>query len=475
MQPQEKLKEFSLSELGHIGLPIFSGVTSSELQNDLNFPNSIKTFKKMQYHSSISSALQLFSLIVSKARWKFIPPERATKKEIKQTKSMNEMMHDMDHTWSDFITEVMSTQLFGFCINEKVYRYRKPQNGSKYNDNIIGWKKLPIRTQETIDKFIMDTQGKEVMGVQQSPGKSTMGYYTGSDINIKLPKEKYLHFKTGRHRGDPFGKSPLIDAYTSWKYITVLEELEAVGVNKDLVGLPVFKIPAKYLSSEASASEKATRAYYENAGRNLHMNRQSSVLLPSDTDPDSKAELFKLELLSIDGKKGYDVTKIKQYYLNQIYTALMADLLIMGQSNTGSFALAEFKNSVTSAQAENMASMICDVINKDLVKQTYELNGWDFSRACTLDYDGLENFDLESLSKYVQRIASVGLFEVDRPLLNLVRESVGLDARPEDEEPRKELMNDPSSKSGEGFKTPGDGTAKSPSSRDNSQANLENS
>lgn len=68
----------------------------------------------------------------------------------------------------------------------------------------------------------------------------------------------------------------------------------------------------------------------------------------------------------------------------------------MGQSATGSFALGAIKNSLSGAAAEGMIKIICDVVNQELIKQTYELNGWDVSRRGTLDYDNLEDTDLEN-------------------------------------------------------------------------------
>jgi hypothetical protein len=66
-----------------------------------------------------------------------------------------------------------------------------------------------------------------------------------------------LHFKFGKHRGDPFGKSPLRDAYTAWRYLSVIEEIEANGVAKDLTGLPILYLPPQYLSEDASPAQKA--------------------------------------------------------------------------------------------------------------------------------------------------------------------------------------------------------------------------
>lgn len=281
-------------------------------------------------------------------------------------------------------------------------------------------------------------------------------------------------FRAGKHKGDPFGKSMLRDAYLAWRFLSVIEEIEANGVAKDLAGLPVLKLPPQYLSSEASPDQKAIRAYYENVMRNLQLNQQSALILPQAHDPDTKQPLFELELLSLNGSKAMDTSKIKEYYKNLILTSLFADILVLGQSGGGSNALGQVKNSLSATAAEAMLRKIRDTINDDLIKQTYELNGWDTSRMGKIDFDNLESEDLESFSKAVQRFASTSVIEVDRAVLNRVRESIGVDALPDDEEPNQDQMPAMTSRSGDGFKTAGEGTATSPSGNDTSSGNLEN-
>ena len=43
---------FKLSESGYMGLNIFNGITNEEMKKELNFPQSLKTFKSMSYHAS---------------------------------------------------------------------------------------------------------------------------------------------------------------------------------------------------------------------------------------------------------------------------------------------------------------------------------------------------------------------------------------------------------------------------------------
>ncbi len=478
MQTQvDQPDRFKLSEMGSLGLSVFGGVTDSDLKRELNFPASIITYKKMSAHSSINSALTLFDNIIGKAKWNMVPPKEASEEEKKQCKIVEEMMHDMEGTWPEFIRDVLSMNMFGFSVHEKVYRKRYTANGSKYNDGIIGWKKLPIRAQETIEKFIFSPDGNDILGVKQNLSGISDQYnrFSGRENKeVVLPRSKILLFRSGKHRGDPFGKSPLRDAYLAWRFLTALEDLEATSVSKDVSGIPVLSIPPQYLSEDASPSQKSIKLYYENALRNLQMNQQTAFLLPLAYDEVSKQPLFKLELLSMDGKKAFDLNKIKDYYKNLIVTSLFSEVTQMGQTQVGSFALGSLKNSMTGVAAETMIKVVAEVLNKELIQQTYELNGWDVTRCGTLDYDGIDDTDLESVSKAFQRYSSTGLLELDREVLNSVRNSLGIDELPVDLEPQTEILTGNTSKSGAGLATAGEGTSLSPNGTDTSSNNLEN-
>ena len=52
-------------------------------------------------------------------------------------------MQDMDHTFDELMKDIVSYIWYGFSPIEKVYRKRLETSGSKYNDGLIGWRKLP--------------------------------------------------------------------------------------------------------------------------------------------------------------------------------------------------------------------------------------------------------------------------------------------------------------------------------------------
>ena len=475
VSPLDQPERFRLGEVGALALRVFNGVTQDELRRELNWPNSITTYKQMSDHSAINAPLTLFSNIIAKATWTYKPPENATEEEKNQVKIINQMMGDMEHSWGDFIQDVLSANVFGFCVNEKVYRKRYKANGSMYDDGIIGWKKLPIRVQESISKFIFSEDGNDVIGVQQNLSSINDIYnrFSRKSNLINIPRSKFLLFRTGKHRGDPFGKSPLRDAYLAWRFLTQLEELEALGVAKDLNGIPVLRLPPQVLSADGSPENQDQRLYFENAIRNLQVGEQMGIILPALYDEQGKS-LYDIELLSTDGKKNFDLNKIKEYYRSLIFISLFADILLQGNTNTGSFALGSIKNSLSGAYAERLISNIAEVIQNDLIRQTYEINSWPTDRMGKLDFDNLDNTDIESLSKYLQRVASVGLLEKDRAVLNAVRQGIGIDPLPEDLPPQQDLLTPETSRSGDGMATPGEGTATNVSGQDTTSNNLEN-
>lgn len=204
---------------------------------------------------------------------------------------------------------------------------------------------------------------------------------------------------------------------------------------------------------------------------------QAGVILPQAFDPDTRQPLFDLTLLSTDGKRSFDIDKIKTYYQNSIYTALGADSLILGQGTTGSFALASFKSSVMFSTANKMAKIIKETIENDLIRQTYELNGWNVSRMGSLDYDGLIETDTETFSKAAQRLKAVSLLPATVDVVNTVLRSMSMDELPEGttDEELQGMLDPMTSRSGSGLvEGLPSGTGNAVSENNSSDLNLEN-
>lgn len=478
LTPIDQPERFKLSEIGYSGFNVFNGVTDDELNRDLAFPNNIKIYEQMSYNPAINAPLSLYEHLVSRASFRYLPPVNATEEEKNQAKFINECMNDMEYSWKQLMKDCLTANKFGFAVIEKVYRRRNSASGSKFTDEKIGIRKLALRNVKSIEKFVYSEDGTQLVGVKQSlRGLDTNRYGTNKyGASVVIPRSKFLHIVVGKNPDDPYGRSLLRNVYSPYCYLEVLSEIEATGIAKDLNGMVKIKIPAQYLAADASPEQKALLENFKNIARNVQVHQQQGVILPSDVNEQTREPLFDMELMSVDGKKQFDINKVKEYYVNQIHTALFSDLLIQGQSGVGSFALAQVKSTLTGAAAESMLSNILDSIERDVIRQLYELNGFDVSRMGRLDYEGLTDIDLESYSKAVQRFASTQILEKDRDALNAVRKSLGIDPKPDDEPVDKDSLGDMTSKSGAGMEigTTGNGTAKTVTGTDTSSNNLEN-
>lgn len=478
INPMDEPEKFKLSAIGTPGYNIFNGVPAEEFHRDLQWPTAAKTFKKMTYSAPINASLSLYDNIISKVTWRTKPIKDATDEELKQATFIQECLDDMDIPFRQVILDSLSANMFGFAIQEKVFRRRNSNSGSMYNDNKIALRKLSIRNQETIDKFIYDDFG-EIVGVKQNLSNVGNNSWYGRKLTqteVVIPRSKYMHVTVGNARGNPFGVSPLRNVYICWRFLECLSEMEASGAQRDLSGVPILKVPAQLMSADASPDQKAILENLKNIIRNLQANSQSGVIIPSTVDDTTRTPLFDISLLSDDGgKKNFDLNQIKQYYQAQIYSSLFCDIILMGSTNSGSFNLGSLKNSLLGTAVEAMLDNIVEAFNRDVIRHLYVLNGWDQTRACSLDYENLNPVDLDVFSRAVQRIGAVNLMPRTHDTINSILTAFNLDPLDPNEDLDNVLNTANETGAGEGMvQGIGGGTGDAVSTADTTTSNLEN-
>lgn len=477
LQPDTSLPRLKMSEIGQVGLRTAGKQVVEELDKKFRFPELLITVEDMKKNPTLAAGLHLYRMMLGRVGWRVEVPVGASDVTKERAKFLTTCMSDMTHSWEDFINEVVSYLEYGFSVHEIVWKRRKASN-SKYTDNLVGWAKLPIRSQSTISGWIWSEDGRQLLGVEQDPrlfaDKNRFANISGKYF---IPTQYMLHFTSDQSRQNPFGTSVLKSCYRPYRLITLTEESESVGIARDLQGVPVVGLPPRYMAPNASDEEKAVYDYFCKMVQNIQSNRQAGVVMPLAYDPESRQPLFKLELLSNNGGKNYDTDVIIRRYQNDMLTCLHADVLRLGQDQTGSFALSSSKTNVLSMALEYRLKEIKKVLDKQLIERTYEANGWDATELPFFQYEDFDNVDMEEFSKFVQRTAAVGALELDREALNLIRRAIGAKPLAEDVEPRTEYLSPAQSKSGQSLNTPTggmNGTANSVAGQDNSANNLDN-
>ncbi|MNK14301.1 hypothetical protein D3C87_324010 [compost metagenome] len=488
-----EIPALAYGETGYNGLIVLGGDILEECQEELRFPEALNTYKKMAKDGAIAPALEMVERMIADVPWSVKIPEGYEEKLKDKAQFLIQNMNDMDHSWNSFIQQVVSFNRYGFSVHEKVYRYRKKDQGSKYDDNLIGIRRLPIRTQDSIQGWVWGSQGRDIKGFNQYVNKIQNEDYVGWDYvatggktnngeNIKfIPRKKYLHFLNSKLKDNPWGASPLNGCWKSWKYKSAMEEAEAIGVAQDSNGFKVLYLPPQYLKEDATPEDKQVLEYYKKMMANAHVAKQSGVILPYFTDSQGNKQ-FEFEIKSITGQKSFDTNAIIQRYTMEILTCLFADFLSLGNSGGGSFSLAESKLSLVEMVIKSKLTEIADVLNHDLIPQLFALNGWDVDVVPYFAFGKPSKESLDEISKFIQRVRAVGMLPRTPEVVNWALESADIDYKVPKDTSAEELAemcsseND-QSRSGDGLASSSgglNGTGNSAGSRDNSTANNAN-
>lgn len=476
----------SFAETGRIGLNVVNGRIIEEANAAFQYPRFIYTVDEMVNNSTVGAALNVYDFMLTKPDWKVTASPSASDITKERAVLINTMLNDMDHSFRDFINNVSSYLRYGYALFEPVRRRRLRMKGSRFNDGVIGIRKLAFRSQTTIDKWIFSDDGNDLLRVRQTTKIKPNGVDTAKAPWVELDMKDLLHFTCNSKKSNPEGASLLKNIYLPFKQMELLREHQFISIAKDAQGMLKIEAPVNYFSDQADANEKTTIANFQAMLTNHANGTLGGMLVPNQTDLDTKAKLFSYELLENKGSAKVSVQPIIQSFQQDILTALNVDILRLGADGTGSFALADSKTSILALAIDCRLREIKDVLNHQLIPMIYQWNGWSQEELPEFVYESPEEVDLETFSKAIQRIMAVNGVEVDREIMNLIRVALGAKPKPEDEPinedqlplnmtPKGEVQS--GSGKGMGLGKSGNGTADiggDSSSKDNSTANKEN-
>ena len=226
-------------EIGRIGQRRYGGTLYEEFLHVLIGKKGIEVYCEMSENDDVVGAI-LFAIemLVRQCDWN-VEPGGDTAKDKEAAEFVDSCMNDMQDTWIDTISEILSFLTYGWSYHEIVYKRRMgntkdSRTKSKYNDGLIGWRKLPIRSQESLYQWEYDNEDN-LLGMTQMPPPD-FGLFT-------IPIEKALLFRTKIRKNNPEGRSILRNAYRPWYFKRRIQEIEGIGIERDLAGLPVLYAP----------------------------------------------------------------------------------------------------------------------------------------------------------------------------------------------------------------------------------------
>ena len=410
-----------LTELGTSGLRRSGGFVHEEFLNQLRGRRGFLVYREMADNDPvIGSILYAIEKVVLRLEWRIDPFDDSPEAE-EIRNFIDECMEDMSDSWDQTLASILSMLVYGFSFHEIVYKMRKgdskdPKYNSKHNDGKVGWRKFAIRSQESLNNWMMDADGG-IQGYRQIDP-------AGGGFR-EIPIDKGLLFRTNVNKNNPEGRSLLRNCFRPWYYKRRIEEIEAIGIERDLAGLPVAKVPPEYLSSGATAAQQSVLAEITQIVQNIKRNEQEGVIFPLMYDENGK-EMFSLELLSSGGSRQFDTDKVIARYDQRISMSVLSDFILLGHEQVGSFALGSQKMDLWTMSVEAIAKSIAEVMNQYAIPRLLKLNGMNQELAPYLTYGEVSSVDLNELSNYVQKLIGAGVITPDADLEAYLREQASL-------------------------------------------------
>lgn len=394
-----------MREVGATGLRRFSGFIYEEFLQELTGWKGIAVYKEMgDNDATVGAVLYAIRMLCRRVAWNVTPASQQPA-DLEAADFLETCMNDMSQTWADYIVEVLSFLLYGHSLSEIVYKRRcgdvfDPSMRSKYADGRIGWRKLSNRSQDTLYRWQFDDHGG-IQGVEQL---APPHYY-----HVTIPVEKFLLYRTTTEKNNPEGRSIFRNAYRSWYMKKNIENIEGIGIERDLAGLPVALVPPELLSSGASAEQKALLGEIKNIVTNIRRDEQEGVIFPKLIDPASGKELYELKLMSTGGNRQFDTDKVITRYDTRIAMSALADFILMGHEKVGSFALMSSKTNLFSTAIGAFLDVIADVQNRFGVPRLFALNDFKITEYPKIGHGDVESVNLDELGQYVLRLSQAGM------------------------------------------------------------------
>lgn len=413
-------------EVGTSGLVQYGGKIQEDFLRQLQGRQGVANYREMADNDPVVGAiLHAVEMLMRGVDWSVDASDVDDEVALGYAEFVAECMQDMTQSWDDIISSILSFLTYGFSVHEIVYKRREGENGdapSKYSDGLIGWKKLPIRGQSTIYEWDIDANG----GINGLVQEQFLGETFGRN-NVHIPMEKLLLFRTSTKYNNPRGRSVLRNAFVPWYYKTKIQEIEAIGIERDLAGLPVAMVPPQLLSDNATTAESSALNAIKELVRNIKRDEQEGIVFPLAYDPDTGNLAYDLKLLSTGGRRQFDTNAIIQRYDQRMAMSILADFVLLGHQATGTQALSVSKIQLFVDSLSAWLGSIAEIFNAHGIPRLMRINGFDTTKMPTLNYTPPRNVDLGELGTFIQQLAGAGapLFP-DENLESYLRESAGL-------------------------------------------------
>jgi 2'-5' RNA ligase len=326
-------------------------------------------------------------------------------------------MHDMKHTWDDFISEGLSHAGYGWALHEEIFKRRDGERPvdrtdflpwqeealgvsdttepspweppkSQYKDGLVGWRELPIRAQETLMRW-------HFRGYSELKGMEQIDWHGGKH---DIPIAKSILFRTETTRKNPEGRSLLRNAWTSYFALNNIQSIEAIGIERDLAGLPMLIPPDGVDLSQPAFAHLLTVA--EDLVQGVRRDEDEGIVLPQHG--------WEFSLVHTGGSRQIDTDAVIRRYEQRMTVVLLADWLITGQDAMGSYAMVDVKTDMFGLALDAILGQMCEVLNRYAIPRLLALNGMKPAKRPRILCSSVGRVDLRTLGEFLTNLSLAG-------------------------------------------------------------------
>lgn len=432
--PDSKLLDFDV--LGVSGLKLSGGRIDNEMHKRLRGKEAAKLYREMADNDAIiGSILHISRTWLTQTSWHITPSNEANPEARAWADFVETCREDMSHTWADFIAELLSFMVYGFSLYEVCYKRREgpsedPTRRSRYNDGYIGWRKFAVRAQESIDSWVFDDD----QGIQ-----GAMQLHPDTGKAILLPIEKCILFRTMTGTNSPEGKSMLRNCVRSYLMLSRIQEIRAIGIERDIAGLPCIHAPVELFDTSASPEQRAINKQVLDGLLDtvtaIRRDEREGLVIPCAVGPDGVTG-FKLELLNSGGSRQFNIDGTIRDLQRDMAMTMVAEFVLVGDKG-GSYAMVDSKTNTFAVSLRSILNSVCEVINRYAVARLCSINGCPPDLVPTLRVGDVAPAPLQAVSAFVSQMSQAGMLMYDKATERWIRSLAGMP------EPAEELLTEP--------------------------------
>lgn len=391
--------------VGVTGLKHIGGRIREEYLNALkSWTTEVKLYLEMKDDPIIGAQLDAIKLPLQAASFDVEPAPGGAPNDEAAAEWLFDCLNNMDgQTWNSHVEDALECLDFGFALSEIVLEKRI--------DGRLWLKNIDPRGQESLREWKYDDEeyrDKLTAFVQQDPNSGAA--YT-------IPIDKCCHFTFRGRKGNPQGHSVLRALYRPYKFARNLEDLEGIGIERDVGGMPIARLGEGDYTTQDINDLKA-------ALKGMRKDEEMYLIEPNGVEVRSYAS----------GTKIYDSNVVIDRWHKITLMRFFSQFLILGMGNVGTQALVKGSQDFFTLALEAVQRYLLEAWNLQLVPYLFRFNQWTgISGFPTIVWEKPGKVDLVALVNALNTAAGAKIFtptDVDEDHLRAIADLPDL---PEDE------------------------------------------